>query len=78
MRRTRPKYREFTEYQKMRHKAVSYLTVYVKRGKIKKGNCEVCSSDKNVEAHHDDYSKPLDVRWLCRKHHRELHKNLKK
>ncbi len=37
--------------------------------------CEVCSTTVDVEAHHDDYFKPLDVRWLCRKHHREHHKN---
>lgn len=26
-----------------------------------------------VDAHHDDYSRPLDVKWLCRTHHNELH-----
>jgi hypothetical protein len=26
-----------------------------------------------AEAHHDDYSKPFEVRWLCRMHHRAVH-----
>lgn len=34
--------------------------------------CEVCGADKS-DAHHDDYSRPGDVRWLCRRHHREHH-----
>jgi len=34
--------------------------------------CEICGLLK-VEAHHEDYSKPLDVTWLCRTHHRERH-----
>ncbi len=42
-------------------------------GKIQKKPCEVCGNVK-VDAHHDDYSKPLSVRWLCRKHHMEHHR----
>lgn len=41
-------------------------------GKLREVPCEVCGS-AIVEAHHDDYSKPFDVRWLCRKHHFEHH-----
>jgi len=36
--------------------------------------CEVCNSVK-VQAHHDDYLQPLEVRWLCKKHHDEHHIN---
>ena len=40
---------------------------------IKKDNCENCDSDFAVLAHHDDYSKPLDVRWLCQACHMQWH-----
>ncbi|WP_336741350.1 hypothetical protein [Aureimonas altamirensis] len=41
-------------------------------GGLEKDLCEVCGNPK-VDAHHDDYSKPLAIRWLCRKHHTQLH-----
>lgn len=44
----------------------------VRSGKIPKLPCAVCGSTE-VHAHHHDYSKPLDVTWLCKKHHGELH-----
>jgi excisionase family DNA binding protein len=32
-----------------------------------------CHCGKAGEAHHPDYSKPLEVEWLCKQHHRERH-----
>lgn len=42
-------------------------------GKLIKKPCEICGTTKDVHAHHDDYARPLEVRWLCRKHHDEHH-----
>lgn len=56
-----------------RFKARSEFHNALRRGDIKKMPCEICGVTKKVQGHHDDYSKPLDVRWLCIKHHWELH-----
>jgi hypothetical protein len=45
----------------------------LRRGRLAKQPCEVCGGIK-VHAHHDDYSNPLAVRWLCPTHHMRLHK----
>ncbi len=44
----------------------------MKSGKLKRQPCEVCGGERRIEAHHDDYAKPLEVRWLCKEHH-QLH-----
>lgn len=41
-------------------------------GKLDKKPCEVCGG-ATVDAHHDRYDEPLNVRWLCRRHHVKLH-----
>lgn len=50
---------------------------YIANGLLAKLPCEVCQTTKSVQAHHDDYSDPLNVRWLCVAHHAEHHKKLK-
>lgn len=45
----------------------------VECGKIKRHPCEVCGSTKRIHAHHDNYDKPLDVKWLCALHHQQRH-----
>lgn len=59
-----------------RHKRKAHIILgnALRDGKIIKQPCEVCESTDRIHAHHDDYSKPLDVRWLCPVHHTELHK----
>ena len=57
----------YAEYSK-KHSANNKVYYALKTGKLTKGICEVCG-DPKVHAHHDDYDKPLDVRWLCSLHH---------
>ena len=42
-------------------------------GSIVRQPCEKCGKPK-AHAHHDDYSKPLSIRWLCQLHHMEVHR----
>ena len=46
----------------------------IKSGKLTRQSCEKCGNVK-THAHHDDYSKPLDVRWLCHACHMAHHRD---
>ena len=48
----------------------------IRNGKLIRLPCEECGNEKS-QAHHDDYSKPLSVRWLCTTHHRAWHRTNK-
>ena len=61
------------EERSKRKKARSILNHYLRDNHIDRKPCEVCGNSK-TEAHHDDYDKPLEVRWLCFKCHRAYHK----
>lgn len=72
MRAHRPKHRDLSPEAKQRATARAYANVYLRRGKLVKQPCSVCGSPDS-QMHHHDYSKPLDVVWLCRLHHIDLH-----
>jgi hypothetical protein len=55
--------------------ARAYARVYVRRGKLIPQPCIKCGA--KAEIHHPDYRRPLDVIWLCRAHHLELHRELR-
>lgn len=42
-------------------------------GKITREPCFFCGSENRLQAHHEDYSHPLDVVWLCAGCHGKLH-----
>ena len=60
---------------KFPQKYAAYITVQsaLRNGSIFRKPCEVCGL-QNTHAHHDDYSRPLDVRWLCELCHVRIHR----
>jgi hypothetical protein len=72
-RRKRPKFTELKPFQKLKVLARTKANTYLRRGKISKTGCLICGHEKS-EMHHDDYSKPLEIKWFCRFHHMEYHK----
>ncbi len=75
MRTNRPKHSELSNEQKLKANCRAYTHMYIKRGKLVKQPCEYCGN-RSVQAHHDDYSKPLMVKWLCKECH-ELHHGIR-
>lgn len=57
-------------------KAVNAVNNAIRDGRLKRKSCEICGKSP-AEAHHDDYSKLLNVRWFCRKHHIAHHVNMR-
>lgn len=45
----------------------------IRDGRLIRGVCETCGAEK-VQAHHDNYDKPFEVRWFCRSCHVAHHK----
>lgn len=54
-------------------KAQNQLNYAIRMGELKRQRCEGCGTKRRVHAHHHDYAKPLDVRWLCYMCHKKVH-----
>jgi hypothetical protein len=64
-----------------REKAIAHERIFyaVSTGKLKNPCvCERCNTKCVTEAHHYDYSKPLEVTWLCDYCHKEVHKEMRR
>lgn len=48
----------------------------IRDGRLIPAPCERCGFAFGIEAHHEDYSKPLDVNWLCQKCHGQRHREI--
>lgn len=64
--------KEYRERFPKKYAAHVLVNNHLRDGKLEKKPCEVCGAAKSV-AHHDDYDKPLEVRWLCQGHHKQWH-----
>lgn len=57
-----------------KYKAHAAVHNALRSGVLKRSDkCECCDGTKNLHAHHDDYAKPLEVRWLCPVCHNAWH-----
>jgi len=74
-RRDRKEYmREYMAKNQKEHPE-KWMARKLARANVTKLPCQVCGDDKS-EAHHEDYSRPLDVVWLCHKHHFQVERGV--
>ena len=68
------KQRQYARDPQQRHKHEARWTARraVLYGRLQRKPCEDCGAAK-AEMHHEDYSRPLDVTWLCKPCHRKRH-----
>lgn len=65
------------ETNKTKRAAHVLLGNALRAGKIERRPCEMCGN-RRAHAHHEDYAKPLEVTWLCARHHREVHDSMRR
>jgi hypothetical protein len=59
--------------EKTKKAVYSSYNLALRKGLLIKKPCIICGTSERIEGHHFDYSKPLEVIWMCKKDHMELH-----
>lgn len=67
---------DYLDRNPQKRKAHLLVQYALRKGDLKPKPCERCNFAFGVQAHHEDYSKPLDVVWLCQKCHGERHREI--
>lgn len=70
----RPNHSDLPEPARRRANARAHANIAQRRDQLVPQPCEVCGVEP-AEKHHDDYAKPLEIRWLCPTHHRAHHRS---
>jgi len=64
------KRKQYASKNKAKVKAALMVNYEIRKGRIKRpSECSNCNKPCKPDAHHDDYNKPLEVSWLCRRCH---------
>ncbi len=67
-------HKEYANKYSERYRARYLVHNAIRDGKLERSIfCEECGLPADTQGHHEDYNQPLNVDWLCRKCHTELH-----
>ena len=55
----------------------NHVSHEIEMGRLKRKPCQVCGNEAS-QAHHEDYTKPLSITWLCREHHADRHAEMRR
>lgn len=83
-RRERQREPQFQEYNRLKNRrwraanpeavrAHRLVRKEIKEGRMKRDICAICGATENIQGHHKDYAKPLEVVWLCARCHARIH-----
>lgn len=64
--------KKYRENNPNKYRAHNMVNNAVRDGNLFPEPCEICGMGL-ARGHHDDYAKPLNVRWLCPEHHKQWH-----